>query len=140
MDVAVSMIVTNARKAFEQIVSPGDGVAGYNTAWMRASPGAHLLALVFNEFYRLYSDVGQAELAMRHSLAQYWHDTTKLEWWPHNTMRAWRGIDATKLLKVENHGIFRTPGPTVPMGTRRVDPCTPSSTYKCDCSMNLVST
>ena len=121
MGVAASIIVNVARRAFDQIRLPGVNVQpGYSTAWMRASPGAHLLALVYNEFYRLYSDERQAEFAMRHSLALYWHSTSSFVWWPHNTIRAWRGNEPTKLLQITGHSVLRTEAPTVAVAQRCV--------------------
>lgn len=92
-----------------------------NQPWMRASPGAHLLAWVFGEFKKLYGSYDEGELAMRHSLASFVHHN-ELVWWPYNSMRAWTGNAHTKLLEIIDHGNMRTRGPPTTMEDRCVQP------------------
>ena len=94
--------------------------------WMRASPGAHLLAWVFGEFKKLYGSNELGEVAMRHSLANFMH-SSELVWWPLNSMRAWMGRGHTKLLEIVDQGNMRTRGPA----TRLEDRCAQPLAYCC---------
>lgn len=115
---AALMIAASAKKAYRQI--DPQHKAG-TQPWMRVPPGGHLLAWVFGEFKKLYGSENLGELAMRHSLAGFMHNS-ELVWWPFNSMRAWTRRAHTLLLEISDHGNMRTRGPPTPMEDR----CVPS--------------
>ena len=120
---AALMLAASAKAAYRQI---DPSRKGGQQPWMRAPPGAHVLAWVFGEFIKLYGSAEVGEVAMRHSLASFMH-SSELVWWPLNSMKAWMGRGHTKLLEINDHGNMRTRGPATPMEAR----CTQSLSSFC---------
>lgn len=115
---AATRMAVNAR-ALHRDINPA--VKGSDSMWMRAPPGAHLLAWAFGEFVGLYGNGDQAEIAMRHSLACFMHTSTPVIWWPHSSVSAWRGRDTIKLMEITGHGTLSTRGPQMAMDAKYLE-------------------
>ena len=118
---AALMLAASAKAAYRQIIPER---TGGQQPWMRAPPGAHVLAWAFNEFKKLYGSLEVGEVAMRHSLASYMH-SSEIMWWPLNSMKAWMSRGHTKLLEITDHGNMRTRGPATPLEARCAQPLAP---------------